>query len=316
MRVVFMGTPEFAVPTLEALVADGSHDIAGIFTRPDAASGRGGRLRPSPVRARAVELGFADVVSTPRTLRDSSVVSELTSLAPDVIVVAAYGCILPPEVLVIPRFGCLNVHASLLPRWRGAAPIERAVLAGDAEVGVCIMQMEEGLDTGTFREVGRIPAVGRSAAELSGELARLGAAGMTETLGLVARGACGWGAQDDARATYAAKLDKSETLLDPDLSADDALRRILASGPSAPARCIVCGRGVRVVAAHLVGGDGCGAGFAAGAVRVAKGGVALGFADGALELDVVRPDGKREMSAADWAAGLASVPARDWGPID
>ena len=316
MRVAFMGTPEFAVPTLDALAASSAHDVVSVLTRPDAVSGRGGKLRPSPVRARATELGLADIVSTPATLRNSSAVSELAALEPDAIVVAAYGCILPPEVLSIPRYGCLNVHGSLLPRWRGAAPIERAVLAGDAGVGVCIMQMEEGLDTGDFREVGRVPAVGRSAVELSGELARLGAAGMLETLSLLEAGECEWSVQDDAGATYADKLAKSDVLLAPELSAEAALRRVLASSASAPARCVVCGRGVRIVAAHLA--DGADAGGAAGdlpaqgEVRVAKGGVAIGLADGALELDIVRPDGKREMPAADWAAGLASTPERTW----
>ena len=144
MRVVFMGTPAFAATILDDLAEQ--HDVAAVYTRPDAVRGRGKRLEPSPVKAAAERRGLR--VLTPRTLRDEAAQRELASFAPDVICVAAYGAILPKEVLDIPRFGCLNVHASLLPRWRGAAPIERAILAGDEEAGVCIMRMEVGLDTG------------------------------------------------------------------------------------------------------------------------------------------------------------------------
>ena len=162
MRVVFMGTPRFAAEILDELAE--FHEIAAVYTRPDAVRGRGKALAPSPVKEVAERRGFP--VRTPRTLRDAEVLSELAAFAPDVICVAAYGAILPKDVLDLPPFGCLNVHGSLLPRWRGAAPIERAILAGDEEIGVCIMAMEEGLDTGDYCVCRSLPAGSRTAAEL------------------------------------------------------------------------------------------------------------------------------------------------------
>lgn len=169
MRVVFMGTPRFAAEILDELAE--FHEIAAVYTRPDAVRGRGKALVPSPVKEVAERRGLP--VRTPRTLRDAAVLSELAAFAPDVICVAAYGAILPKEVLDLPPFGCLNVHGSLLPRWRGAAPIERAILAGDEEIGVCIMAMEEGLDTGDYCVCRSLPAGSRTAAELTEELAAL-----------------------------------------------------------------------------------------------------------------------------------------------
>ena len=169
-----MGTRRFAAEILDEL-AD-FHEIAAVYTRPDAVRGRGKALVPSPVKEVAERRGFP--VRTPRTLRDAAVLSELAAFAPDVICVAAYGAILPKEVLDLPPFGCLNVHGSLLPRWRGAAPIERAILAGDEEIGVCIMAMEEGLDTGDYCVCRSLPAGSRTAAELTEELAALGASAL------------------------------------------------------------------------------------------------------------------------------------------
>ena len=185
MRVVFMGTPEFAATILDDLVQH--HDVVAVYTRPDAVRGRGKRLEPSPVKVVAERHGLA--VLTPRTLRDEEAQRELAAFRPDVICVAAYGAILPKAVLDIPTHGCLNVHASLLPRWRGAAPIERAILAGDEEAGVCIMRMEEGLDTGAYC-VCRTAVVGRkNAAALTDELANLGSHALLTALVHVEEGA-------------------------------------------------------------------------------------------------------------------------------
>ncbi len=169
-----MGTPRFAAEILDELAE--FHEIAAVYTRPDAVRGRGKALVPSPVKEVAERRGLP--VRTPRTLRDAAVLSELAAFAPDAICVAAYGAILPKEVLDLPPFGCLNVHGSLLPRWRGAAPIERAILAGDEEIGVCIMAMEEGLDTGDYCVCRSLPAGSRTAAELTEELAALGASAL------------------------------------------------------------------------------------------------------------------------------------------
>jgi len=169
VRIVMMGTPAFAVPTLDALL--GAHDVAAVYCRPDRASGRGRKVVASPMKEQALAAGVP--VEQPATLRDPEAVATLSSYAPDVIVVAAYGLILPPEVLAVPQHGCLNVHGSLLPRWRGAAPVQRAILAGDEVTGVSIMQMEEGLDTGPWCLQVSVPVDEKSADEPAVELARL-----------------------------------------------------------------------------------------------------------------------------------------------
>ena len=183
MRIIFMGTPEFAVPVLDALVAAG-HDVVAAYSQPPRRGNRG-KIAPSPVHARAEALGIE--VRTPLTLRDPEAQGAFAALDADVAVVAAYGLILPRPVLEAPRLGCLNVHGSLLPRWRGAAPIQRAILAGDAETGVGIMQMEAGLDTGPVRLEGRTPVDGKTAGALAAELSAMGARLMVEVLGDVDR---------------------------------------------------------------------------------------------------------------------------------
>lgn len=230
MRVVFMGTPRFAAEILDELAE--FHEIAAVYTRPDAVRGRGKALVPSPVKEVAERRGLP--VRTPRTLRDAAVLSELAAFAPDVICVAAYGAILPKEVLDLPPFGCLNVHGSLLPRWRGAAPIERAILAGDEEIGVCIMAMEEGLDTGDYCVCRSLPAGSRTAAELTEELAALGASALLTALAQAEGGNLRWVAQDEALVTYAEKIAKGELNLDPAESAVANDRRVRASAPPIP----------------------------------------------------------------------------------
>ena len=294
LRVVFMGTPDFAVPSLEALAE--RHDVALVLTRPDAVRGRGKALVPSPVKARALELGLP-VLETSRMTPEA--LDVLRAAAADVFCVAAYGCILPDEVLAMAPGGCVNVHASLLPRWRGAAPIQRAILAGDAETGVSIMRIGHGVDTGAYCAQASTPVGEKGTEELTAELARLGADLLVDTLPSVVGGTAVWVEQDEALVTHAAKIAKAELVLDPADAARENALRVQASGDTAPARCAVAGRGARVCAARVAEKD-----VAPGAVTVGHGRVWLGCADGALELLRVKPDGKREMEASAWAAGL------------
>lgn len=302
-RVVFMGTPEFAVPSLSALAE--ACDVALVVTRPDAVRGRGRRLEPSPVKARALELGLPVLEAFRMTPEALSALSQATA---DVFCVAAYGCILPDEVLTMAPAGCVNVHASLLPRWRGAAPIQRSILAGDAETGVSIMRIGHGVDTGAYCAQASTAVAGKTATELTRELARLGADLLVETLPAVVGGTASWVEQDEARVTHAAKISKAELMLDPADPAADNVLRVLASSDAAPARCSVAGRGARVTLARR--GEG---GIGPGEVAVAHGRVLLGCAEGSLEVMRVKPDGKREMEASAWAAGLRG--GLSWGRV-
>lgn len=226
MRIAFMGTPDFAVPSLDALVAAG-HEIVAVYCQPPRPAGRGKGLRPSPVQASAEAGGLP--VRTPASLRDADMQEEFAALDLDVAVVAAYGLILPPEILAAPRWGCLNVHASLLPRWRGAAPVQRAILAGDRETGVSIMRMEQGLDTGPVLAVRRTGIDRKTAGALTAELAAMGAALMVEVLEtLPSRKAT---PQPAEGVTYAAKIDKAEARLDFTRSAEEAERQVRAFNP-------------------------------------------------------------------------------------
>ena len=290
MRVVFMGTPYFAAEILDELAE--YHEIAAVYTRPDAVRGRGKTLVPSPVKEVAERRGFP--VRTPRTLRDAEVLSELAAFAPDVICVAAYGAILPKEVLDLPPFGCLNVHGSLLSRWRGAAPIERAILAGDEEIGVCIMAMEEGLDTGDFCVCRSLPAGSRTAADLTEELAALGASALLTALAQAEGGNLRWVAQDEALVTYAEKIAKGELNLDPAESAVVNDRRVRASGAAHPARAVI---------ADDAPADRLGS----GEVAFIANRLLLGCAEGVLEVIEVKPDGKRAMDARSFAAGVPAL---------
>lgn len=205
LTIVFAGTPDFAVPALNA-VADSGHELVGAYTQPDRPAGRGRKLKPSPMKARAVQLKVP--VYQPSSLKGSDEQAELADLKPDLMIVVAYGLILPKAVLDIPRLGCWNIHASLLPRWRGAAPIQRAIAAGDEETGVCLMQMAAGLDTGPVLACRSTPiGIEETAGELHDRLAVLGAELLAEHLALAGRGELPEAVpQDDGRATYAAKI--------------------------------------------------------------------------------------------------------------
>lgn len=308
MRIVFMGTPLFALPTLNRIAECEEHDIVAVYTKPDAKSGRGNKLRPTEVRQRAEELGLE--VRMPKTLRDPEQIAAIAALEPDAIVVAAYGCIIPPELLDIPKYGCLNVHGSLLPRWRGAAPVQRAILDGDDIAGVCVMQMAEGIDTGLYHTVGSVEVADKSTDELSEQIAELGAQGMVEALAQIEDGVYEWSEQDEEQVTYAEKVSKDETLLRPGLTSREFLRRVQASSHRAPSRCVVCGRRIAVIRAHA-------ADFVLeqGEVVLEKKHVFLGLKGRAVELDVVKPENKREMAGSQWVSGLHAVEDRSWNVL-
>jgi methionyl-tRNA formyltransferase len=246
MRLAFMGTPDFAVPTLDALIEAG-HEIAAVYTQPPRRAGRGKAMRPSPIQQRAEGAGFD--VMTPATLRDGHEQQIFAALDLDAAVVAAYGLILPPAVLEAPRRGCLNVHASLLPRWRGAAPIQRAILAGDERTGVCIMAMERGLDTGPVYARREAGIDRKTAGALSAELAAIGGALMADVLDRL--DAIAPEPQPESGVTYAGKIDKTEARLDFSQPAAAVERQIRAFNPAPGAFFEYRGERIRLLAAEV-----------------------------------------------------------------
>ncbi|MCW8843986.1 MAG: methionyl-tRNA formyltransferase [Rhodobacteraceae bacterium] len=252
MRIVFMGTPEFSVLVLDALVEAG-HEIAAVYCQPPRPAGRGKKERPTPVHARAEALGLE--VRYPVSLKGAEAQAEFAALAADVAVVVAYGLILPQAILDAPEKGCLNIHASLLPRWRGAAPIHRAIMAGDAETGVCIMQMDAGLDTGPvlLRKATKIGAE-ETTAQLHDRLSDMGAAAIVEALAqlddLVPE------VQPEEGVTYAAKIDKAEAQVDWSAPAQEVDRKIRGLSPFPGAWCEIEGQRVKLLASRLAEGAG------------------------------------------------------------
>ena len=303
MRVVFMGTPQLAASVLEGL-AD-AFEVVGAYTRPDAVRGRGKALVASPVKS--VALGRQIPVFTPPSLKDEEVQEEIRSLGPDVICVAAYGAILPREVLDIPRLGCINVHTSLLPRWRGAAPMQRAILAGDERTGVCIMKMEEGLDTGAYCKRVEVPVGELYLSELEDQLAAAGARALVEALGEIGRGAAQWVDQAEEGATYAAKIGKGELGLDCSDGAFEACAKVRASDAAHPARAVLAGRGATVERARRADDERARElceGLSAGDLVFRSKRLLALCADGPIEVERLRPDGKKSMDARSFAGGI------------
>lgn len=297
MRVVFMGTPDFAVPSLRELAS--RFEVVLVLTRPDAVRSRGKKLEPSPVKAMALELDIPVMEATRIT---PEVMDRLHEAEADIFCVAAYGCILPDEVLHMAPLGIVNVHASLLPRWRGAAPIQRAILAGDEHAGISIMRIGHGVDTGAYCAQASCSVAGKTADELTAELAQLGADLLCDTLPALADETAVWTEQDESLVTHAQKISKAEMRLDPQESALVNLRRVLASSDAAPARCIAAGKPVRIMRA--VAADGDASMCAAGELVCQSKRIYIGCSDGVLEVTSVKPDGKRQMDASAWAAGL------------
>jgi methionyl-tRNA formyltransferase len=245
LRLVFAGTPVFAAESLKALLQMGKHEVVAVYTQPDRPAGRGRELKASPVKELALQERIP--VFQPTTMRDADVQAELAALAPDLMIVAAYGLLLPKAVLELPRLGCLNVHASLLPRWRGAAPIQRAILAGDTETGITIMQMDEGLDTGEMRYKERCPiSPNDTAGSLHDRLALLGGETLIAALELLEVGELPSEIQGEADISYAHKLSKEEAKLDWNLSASALARSVRAYNPAPVAFTTLGGQVLRV----------------------------------------------------------------------
>lgn len=306
MRIVFAGTPEFAVPALEALAAS-PHELVGVLTQPDRPAGRGRVLAASAVKQRALALGLP--VDQPERLATPEQRAVLDSWQPELLVVVAYGLILPTAVLRLPRHGCLNIHASLLPRWRGAAPIQRAILAGDAETGVDIMQLEATLDTGPIYAETRL-AIGpeETAGELQQRLAQAGAAALLPVIAALADGSARPRAQSDVGVCYAAKLRKDEALIDWRRGAVEIARQVRAFNPWPVAETTLGAERLRIWKAHVLPADSAGATAAPGTVLAAPADV-LPVATGAgvLAIEVLQLPGKRPVSAGEFRRARAAT---------
>lgn len=292
MRVIFMGTPEFSVPVLEALVAAG-HEIAAVYSQPPRPAGRGKKDRPSPVHQKALELGLE--VRTPVSLKAVQEQDEFAALKADIAVVVAYGLILPQVILDAPKMGCLNIHASLLPRWRGAAPIHRAIMAGDSQTGICIMQMDAGLDTGAvlLRETTAI-GTEETTAKLHDRLCEMGARLIVTALEELPKLQAS--AQPDVGVTYAAKIDKSESRIDWGQSAQEVDRKIRGLSPFPGAWCDIKGERLKLLASRVVKGD-----APAGTVLD---GMTIACGSDAIEILMAQRQGKKPMAPEDILRGL------------
>jgi methionyl-tRNA formyltransferase len=298
LRIAFAGTPHFALPALRALLSS-PHRVVGVLTQPDRPAGRGRELRASPVKLVALDAGLP--LAQPATLKTPESRVELASWAPDVLVVVAYGLILPPAVLGLPRLGCVNIHGSLLPRWRGAAPIQRAILAGDTETGVTIMQLDAGLDTGpTLLERRHRIGSHDTAGDLHDALAELGAAALTEALDGLAAGTLPATPQPAAGATYAPKLEKAEARIDWSADALEIDRRVRAFNPWPVAETTFGGETLRILRAHAAGPVATEA--AAGTLLgLAEDGLHVACGTGVLAVSELQRAGKRPVSARDFA---------------
>ena len=304
MRLLFAGTPEAALPSLRTLL-DSHHEVVGVLTRADAPSGRGRRLRPSPVKALALDAGVP--VLTPRTLRDAAVQEELRALAPDAAPVVAYGNLVPAPALAIPTLGWVNLHFSLLPAWRGAAPAQRAVLAGQERTGMSVFRLDEGLDTGEVittaeTEIGPHETAG----ELLARMAEDGAALLLEALDALEAGTARLTAQDDAAATHAAKLTPAEARIDWTRPAAEVCALIRGMSPDPGAWTLLGGERFKVLGTVEPPADPPAA--APGELVATKRHLLVGTGTTPLALGTVAPAGKRAMAGADWARGASPAP--------
>lgn len=289
MKIIFMGTPEFSVPILRALAAQ--HQIVAVYCQPPRPAGRGKADRPSPVQAAAETLGLE--VRHPLSLRDAQVQAEIAALGADIAVVVAYGLILPQAVLDAPRFGCLNIHASLLPRWRGAAPIHRAIMAGDAETGICIMQMDAGLDTGPVLMRASTPiGAGDTTADLHDRLSRLGADLILKTLASLPLVAV---PQAREGITHAAKINKGEARIDWSRPAIEVDRLIRGLSPFPGAWCEIAGARVKFLRSRLADGQ--------GPPGQVLNGLIIACGSGAVEITLAQREGKRPMTGQEFVRG-------------
>jgi methionyl-tRNA formyltransferase len=303
LRLIFMGTPEFAVPTLRALAAQG-HEVAAVYSRAAKPAGRGMKLQPTPVALEAARLGIP--VNTPTTLKTPEAPQQFQAFAVDAAVVVAYGMILPQNILDAPRLGCFNLHGSLLPRWRGAAPINRAIMAGDTESGVMVMKMDAGLDTGDVAMAERIAlSDGVTAGDLHDALATLGAELMVRAMGALERGELRLGKQSDAGVTYAAKIDKAEARIDWNKPARAVLRHIHGLSPFPGAWCEmpIDGEAVRLKIMRCALADGKGA-----PGELLDDHLTIACEDGAIRIVELQRAGKAPMQAKDFLRGTPLKP--------
>ena len=301
LRIIFAGTPDFAAEALAALL-NTPHKILAVYTQPDRPAGRGRKLKPSPVKQLALE--HQRPVLQPATLKTEENIEVLRGFDADVMVVAAYGLLLPPEVLSLPRYGCLNIHASLLPRWRGAAPIQRAILAGDTESGITIMQMDAGLDTGAMLLKKSCPiAPQETSASLHDRLAELGAQAIVEALNQLSDLEAA--PQDESQVTYASKLSKSEALIDWHRSAEELARQVRAFNPWPVAQTIVNGQTLRIWTAHPQTGQ---TEASAGTIiRVDKQGIDVACGKGVLRITRLQPAGSKPMDVTAFLNGRPNM---------
>ncbi len=294
LRIIFSGTPEFSVAPLRALL-DSEHRVVAVYTQPDRPAGRGRKLSASPVKALAVRHQIP--VYQPKTLKGAHEQEQLAALHADLMVVVAYGLLLPQAVLDTPRLGCVNIHASLLPRWRGAAPIQRAILAGDSETGITIMRMDAGLDTGPMLHTLSCPIEPQdTAGSLHDRLAPLGADALMQALPAIADGSAVERTQDNDLACYAHKLNKEEAALDWSRPAPELERQVRAFDPWPVAQTRYEGQVMRVWSGRAISGSG-----AAGTVLAAgRDGIDVACGDGLLRIERLQMPGKRAMSSADF----------------
>jgi len=295
LRIAFMGTPDYALPCLTELIGQG-HDIAAVYTQPARPKGRGLASEPSPIARLASTHGLQ--IRTPQSLKDAGAQAEFAALGLEAAVVVAYGLLLPKPILDVPRLGCFNLHASLLPRWRGAAPIQRAIMAGDAETGVMVMRMEEGLDTGPVLMAERTPIARKTHGELHDELSRLGADLMARALAALERGSIVPQAQPNEGATYAKKISKDETRIDWTKPAREIDCLIRGLSPAPGAWCDVKGERLKILYAEPGAGNG-----APGEALDDRLTVACG--EGALRLLRLQRAGARAMDAGELLRGFA-----------
>jgi methionyl-tRNA formyltransferase len=303
LRLIFMGTPEFSVPTLVELAAHG-HEIAAVYTRAPKPGGRGMKLQPTPVELEARRLGIP--VATPKTLKTPQALDEFRAHGADAAVVVAYGMILPQAILDAPKLGCYNLHASLLPRWRGAAPINRAIMAGDDETGVMVMKMDVGLDTGDVAMAERIAISGQmTVSDLHDTLARLGADLMVRAMAALERGALQLKVQSEDGVTYAAKIDKAEARIDWSKPAQAVLRHIHGLSPFPGAWSEISGDGerarIKILRCELASGSG-----APGAVLDDR--LAIACGEGAIRITELQRAGKASMKATEFLRGTPLKP--------
>jgi methionyl-tRNA formyltransferase len=305
MRIVFAGTPDFSVPPLAALLQS-SHEVVGVLTQPDRPSGRGRNLSASAVKEFALKNSLP--LEQPQTLRTTEGRAALEAWRPDVLVVVAYGLILPPEALAIPKHGCLNIHASLLPRWRGAAPVQRAILAGDSETGVTIMQMDAGLDTGPILLQRALPIADTDdSVSVLDKLAALGAPALLEVLSDIESGSVSARAQPSEGVTYAKKIEKSEARIDWRRSASEIDRQIRAFRPWPIAETTHRGEQVRVHRARVLSGSAATAGRPGSILGLKDDLLLVACGDAVLGIAELQRAGRRNMTAREFFNGLRST---------